>query len=153
MNPLDTFVKSILKEHRENIISILQFGSKKKSKESDIDLFILLKKRDDIQKIIKTIRESENLIHLSHTPFTYFLESHFLVSNEYTGIHSILIGKDELTEEFKPKSIRLKILTNFLISNTIFLHNLKKQYQILYGRDVIKNIKIPLMKKRDKYLR
>ena len=152
MNNLNFIIKRLIKENKENIISIIQFGSQNKGEKSDHDIFILLKKRRDIAKIIKTIRKNEKLVHLSHTPFTYFLESHFLVSNDYAGMHSILLGEDELTKEFKPKSLRLRMITHFLLSYTLLLHNIKRQYKVLYGKDILKNIKIPGMTNKDKWL-
>lgn len=141
------FVQKVNTAVADEIVSMVQFGSCKgisHPQVSDIDVLVLAKDRNKIPQLVKIIREIEkNVLHINHSEFTNVLEEDSFASNDFKGIHLIIIGRDEINHNFKPKSLKLKIITTFMISRSIFLYNLKHHYKLLIGEDIVKDLKIP----------
>lgn len=146
MKNFNRFLNVVENSLGSEIISLIVFGSKKgeeNPKLSDIDILIILKNKKHLSQIISKIRELESkIIHVSHSELTNLIQIYFLGSSDFTGIHLIAISKEEFDKMFNPKSLRLKFLTKFLISRTIFLYKLKEEYSLIFGKNLLKNIKL-----------
>ncbi len=154
MNPfLNEFIKDLVSKFDKEIVSIIEFGSKRGEKNlylSDIDVLILCRHHDKIGEIMEVARYYEKQIFkIVHSNVNNFIEKYFLGTNDPGGVHAVIISKDEFARNFKPKSLRLKILT-FFISRPIFLYRLKSESNLLWGDDIVHDLKIPRLRLSDR---
>jgi hypothetical protein len=137
----DNFINQLGREIGNEIIGIGIIGSGKGIQDphlSDIDLLLIDKDTTKGHDIFKTVRNLEwQFLGTKHTRLTNLLQRHTLTSNDYHGVHILLIGDNELDENYRPQTLRLKILTSF-ISLPLFLYKLNKDLKIIYGHNYYK---------------
>lgn len=142
----DQFVSQFIPAVQDYVINVTEFGSSKGEAHpelSDIDIFIIAKKRKYIPIIFDIARNLEaQILGTRHSRFTDFLQRNLFLSNDFTGLHLLALSKDEIDTNFNPKSFRIKFLT-LLISRTGLLFNIKHKHRLLYGPDFSKEIKLP----------
>lgn len=152
----DLFVQRVKHVANDEIVCMAQFGSCKGIRHpelSDIDLLVLTKNTNKVSHLVKVIREVEkDVLHIKHSEFTDILEEDAFASNDFKGIHLIIIGRDEIDHNFNPKSLKLKLITSFLISRPIFVYNVKHHYKILIGEDLVKDSTIPKLRFVDRLI-
>lgn len=143
------FKNAFIEAIKNDASTILEFGSAKGEKHpdvSDIDILIIANEAKRIPYIFSTARSLEKkLLDVSHSPSCDFLEKRLLFSNDFTGVHLLILSRDELDSQFQPKSLRLKILTTLLISRALFISNIKHHHRLLFGVDISKNVKTPAL--------
>lgn len=141
------FSEKLIEAIKDQVISIVEFGSDKGENYpdlSDIDILIISKdKRYTNQIFFKARAIEKEILGINHSRTSDVLEKKFLFSNDLSGVHLIVLSRDELDANWQPKSIRLKIITRLIISRTIFLYNIKHKHRLLYGKDFSGEIKIP----------
>lgn len=147
MKPFDEFVQKFIPVVKEEVINISEFGSEAGEvhpEMSDIDLLIVCKDKSSISHIMEVARELEGeILGIKHSKLSDFLQRHLLFSNDFTGLHLILLSKDELNKRYEPLSWRLRFITTFIISRTILLYEIKHKHRVIFGRDLSEKIVIP----------
>lgn len=142
----DEFVAKFIPSIKDYVVNVTEFGSSKGEAHpelSDIDIFIIAKKREYIPIIFAIARRLEaQTLRTKHKKLTDFLQMNFFLSNDFTGLHLLALSKDEIDRNFNPKSLRIKLLT-LLISRTGLLFNIKHKHRVLYGPDFSAHIKLP----------
>lgn len=154
MSKFDTFINQVTTKIGSQIITIIEFGSTKGEihpQVSDIDMLVLAKDKKVIPEIVSVIRTVEKeILHTTHSQTTDYIEENYFGSEDFTGIHVIALGRNELDANFKPKSLRLKIFTTLFISQPIFVYHLKHQSKILWGENMLDHIRISQVTFRDR---
>ena len=144
-NKTQIFVDKLLSERQDRILSIEILGSREGEKDisiSDIDILVLCKRKNDIRFVFTTaLQIQENIFDVKTTIINRFIQRFLLGSNSYSGVHLIIIGKDELDENFHPLSFRLRLMTK-LIGKNLFLYEIKQNHHLLYGKNFIDKIQI-----------
>lgn len=153
---MDKLTRLITENFGQDIVSLLLIGSQRgisDPKHSDIDLLLLTKDKTSWQKISQAVRNIEkDTLGIKHSRTTNFLERNFLGSNDLRGIHLMLFSKEELGENFTPKSARLKIITGLFISRAIFMTLVKENYSVLFGVDIPSQFKPVALTFKDRLL-
>ena len=88
-NAISKFLKELSNHFKDNLISVILFGSKSRGdydKESDIDLLIILKQIDSFRKINKYLSKIESDLCLKYGPS---ISSYFVTQEYYKNAQSI----------------------------------------------------------------
>lgn len=148
------FTDEFINQIGDKVVSITEFGSDRGEEHprlSDIDLFIIAKKKSDIKEIFRIARLLEKkYLRTTHSKLTNFLQRHLLVSNDFCGIHLIILSQQELGQNFELKSLRLKMITTVFISKAILAFNFKHKHRLLYGEDLAEEIIQPVLRNQDR---
>ncbi len=143
------FKNEFIEAIKNDVYSVLEFGSSIGEQHpdiSDIDILIIASDTKRIPRIFSVARSLERKhLGISHLPSCDFLEKRLLFSNDFTGVHLLILSRDELDSQFQPKSLRLKILTTLLIGRTLFIYNIKHHHRLLFGVDISKKVKTPAL--------
>ena len=146
MEKFDKLISLVLKEVGSDIKTIVRFGSKiglEHPRFGDIDLIIVSRSKKSISKVMKTFRRHESEVFgKSHSAKSDFIQRNFFGATDLTGLHLIIFSEDEFDARFNLKSLRLKIFTSILTSKELFLFNLKRNYEVIYGHDLVSKLKI-----------
>lgn len=137
------FTEKLKLEKSNKISSIYLIGSNRGEADisiADLDLLIISKRKSETKNIFFAAQKiAEEIYNTKTTKINSFIQRNFLGSNDYKGIHVIVLGEDEFSEDFKPLSIRLKILSLFF-GHSLFLEELKHNIQLLFGKNFIETI-------------
>lgn len=144
-NRTQIFVDELVSAHRNEILAIETLGSREGENDlsiSDIDFLIFCKSKNDIRSVFTTAtRIQEKIFEAKTTNTNKFIQRFFLGSNSYHGIHLVIIGRDELDENFFPLSFRLKFMTK-LVGKNLFMYEIKQNHHLLYGKNFADEIQI-----------
>jgi len=152
-NKIKEFTDALAREFPNKILTIVSFGSRQGERDldiSDVDLLIFSKQKVDVKLIFERGLElKEKIFNLKTTRSTHWIQEYLLGSNSYGGLHLIVLGRDEFDENFNPLSFRLKLLSK-IISRNILLFEIKKNYRLLFGEDIIDKARINPLKLSDR---
>lgn len=144
-NRTQIFVDELVSVHQDKILAIEVFGSREGENDlsiSDIDLLIFCKRKNDANSVFETaLRLQDKIFEIKSTKINKFIQKFFLGSNSYKGVHLIVLGRDELSYDFRPISFRLKLMTK-LIGINLFLHEIKQNHHTIYGKNFVDEIRI-----------
>lgn len=144
-NRTQIFVDDLVAIHRDKILAIEILGSREGENDleiSDIDFLILCKSKSDIHSVFETaLQTQEKVFGVRATETNKFIQRFFLGSNSYHGIHLVMLGRDELDENFHPVSFRLRFMTK-LVGKNLFLYDIKLNHHLLYGENFVEEIQI-----------
>ncbi len=139
------FIDELVVAQKNKILSIEILGSCEGENDltiSDIDFLIICKRKKDITSVFNTALEiQEKIFKINSSTIDKFVQRSFLASNNYGGIHLIVIGRDELDDYFRPISLRLRLMTK-LIGRNLFLYEIQQCHQFVYGKNFADEIKI-----------
>lgn len=137
-NRTQIFIDELISAQANKILSIEILGSREGEKDmaiSDIDFLIICKSKKDIDSVFETALETqEHIFEIKSTGINKTIQKMFLGSNSYSGIHLIILGRDEFDENFRPVSFRLKLMAK-LVGKNLFLHEIKQNHHLLYGKN------------------
>lgn len=142
----NSFLKELIAKSGQDIVTIIEFGSKKAfeyPKISDWDLLIITKTKAQIKPVIKVAKRCE-FKHLNYTDskIINFLEEHFFVKPSFAGVHLVVFSLEDLTDRLEAKSWKLKIL-GIVFGQRFFLHDLKDFGKVRFGQDLIVSLSKP----------
>jgi len=144
---LEHFLQTFVEKIKNHITHVVEFGSFKGEHDltmSDVDLLVIVRDQIPFQQIVhEAHRLEENLLHIHHSAIAERLQQLIFASQEYNGIHLLMVRRNELDEHWQPCSFRLKLIMNTFISKSIFLYAIKHHHRILYGEDSSKDIVVP----------
>lgn len=144
-NRTQIFVNELVSIHQDKILAVEIFGSREGEVDlsiSDIDLLIFCKRKNDAISVFDTAsRLQEKIFEIRSTKINKFIQKFFLGSDSYKGIHLIVIGRDELSDDFQPVSFRLKLIMK-LVGRNLFLREIKQNHHTLYGKNFADEIRI-----------
>ena len=144
-NRTKIFIDELTTTRRNKILAIEVFGSREGENDleiSDIDFLIVCRRKADASLVFQSaLQLQEKIFETKITKINRFVQKFFLGSNSYKGIHLIVLGRDELDDNFQPLSFRLKLMMK-LISRNLFLYEIKQNHNLLFGQDFINKIKI-----------
>lgn len=144
-NRTQIFVDEIVSAQTNKILSIEIFGSRIGENNlaiSDLDFLVICKRKKDIGAVFETtLQAQEKIFGIKPTKINLLIQKFFLGSNSYNGIHLIIVGRDEIDDNFHPVSLRLKFMTK-LIGRNIFLYEIKQNHSLFYGENFVDRIKI-----------
>lgn len=144
-NRTQNFVDELVSKHKDTILSVVILGSREGEKDlaiSDIDFLVLCKNKNDISFIFSTaLKLQEENFDIRPTSINKFIQKFLLGSNSYSGIHLIILGRDEFDDNFRPTSLRLKFMTK-LVGKNLFLYEMQQNHQLLCGKNFVDEIQI-----------
>lgn len=139
------FIDEIVLTQASKILSIEILGSREGENDltiSDIDFLIICKSEKDIASVFKTaLNVQEKIFEIRPTKINRFIQRFFLGSNSYSGIHLVILGRDELDDNFHPISFRLRFMTKF-VGRNLFLYEIQQNHHLVYGKNLADEIKI-----------
>lgn len=147
-----SFLKELITGSGQDIVTIIEFGSKKAFEYpqiSDWDLLIITKLKVQIKPVIERAKRLE-FKHLNHTDsrIVNFLEEHFFVKPSFAGVHLVVFSLEDLTDKLEARSLRLKIL-GVIFGQRFFLHDLKDFGKVRFGQDLLYQITKPNLRRVD----
>lgn len=150
------FLEKVRPEIQDDVVSVIQFGSLQgieHPETSDIDLFVITTNKQVIPQVSSIIRSYEKaILGITHTKTTTLIEKLSFASNDFIGIHLMILSQAELGDNFTLLSLRLKLISTLLISRPIFMYNIMHSHHILLGKNVFQNMTIPPVGLRDRIL-
>ncbi len=148
----NNFLKELITNSGQDIITIIEFGSKQVFKYpqiSDWDLLVITKTKSQIKPVRKIAKQAESkYLDYPTVQIVNFLEEHFFMKPTFSGIHLVVFSKQDLTTKLEALSWKLKIL-GFIFGQRFFLHDLKDFGQVRFGQDLIKRITRPRLLRID----
>lgn len=152
-NKTKIFVDELISSGQHNILSIEILGSREGENNlniSDIDFLIICSNKKDIKPIFdNAIKVQKKIYGIKPTKINKLIQKFFLGSNSYKGVHLIILGMDEFDKNFHPTSLRLRFMTK-LIGINLFMHEIKQNHQLLYGKNLVDEIQIEYPKFSEK---
>lgn len=145
----EKFLKELITNSGQEIVTIVEFGSKQVFKYpqiSDWDLLIITRTKDQIKPVRKIAKQAE-FKHLRYrdSKMVNFLEEHFFVKPTFSGVHLVVFSMEDLTAKLEADSWKLKIL-GFIFGQRFFLHDLKDFGQVRFGQDLLAGIVKPKLR-------
>lgn len=144
MGSFSRFKAELKEQIADEVVSIVEFGSswgEQNPQISDIDLLIVAKHRESISKLFLKIRKIEKeTLGTVHSGLTDALEEELFVSDDFSGVHLVILARDELGKDWRPKSFRMKLVTTFLISEPILFYHLKNESNLIIGQDIVREL-------------
>ena len=144
-NRTQIFIDELVSIQATKILSIEILGSREGENDlaiSDIDFLIICKSKKDISSVFKTASEvQEKIFEIKTTRTNKFIQKLFLGSNSYSGVHLVVLGRDELDDNFRPISLRLRFMTK-LVGKNLFLYEIQQNHHLLYGKNLADEIQI-----------
>ncbi len=137
---LKTLTSEIKRMLKDNLVSLIVFGSYARgdfNKNSDIDLIVVLKKKT--KGIVARLMKLEEKLSIKANSWIERKISLFLNS---IGFKKNIFIFDE--EEFKKQKFNFcdsRLLSWLLIPKGVIWSNIKKDGKVIYGKDLIKEIK------------
>lgn len=144
-NRTQIFIDELVAIQASKILSIEILGSREGENDlaiSDIDFLIICKSKRDIASVFKTALEvQEKIFEIKTTRTNKIIQKLFLGSNSYSGVHLVVLGRDELDDNFRPISLRLRFMTK-LVGKNLFLYEIQQNHHLLYGKNLADEIRI-----------
>ncbi len=130
---LDKFITAVQEKTGDRIKAIYVLGSVNgltNPTASDIDLLVIAKDTADKKQLFGEFRALEkHFFATTHSAGTDFLQRHFLASDDFSGLHMIMLFESQV----KNKKIPINPLVDLLMSKSLFLYNLEHEGKLLVG--------------------